>query len=188
MMLGLRRMASGEIRGKAECCALLREFIVAYGVCRVFAGMREDNAHVVLASIVEHLQQQPTAAVLSSIERVDALTDATESAGFHRLISFASKALNMLGQRVPLYSSEGLAYLGLKQPASYEAFHAAWTQAYEPLRAAYESAAAKHLQRDGSSSSLESSLGAEWFAMRGFDVRLLRVGGPMRSAGGKSKR
>mgnify|MGYP006083657867 FL=1 len=52
-------------------------------------------------------------------------------------------------------------------------------RAYEPRRAAYEAAAAAHLA-DAGGLEVERELGVAWFAMRGFDVHLMAVGGPMR--------
>ena len=162
----------------------LRDFIRAYGVPRTFKGMREDNV-LPLAPVVRHLQHRW--AELQSlphgddstaiIREVDALADVCKAAGFARNTSFASKALNMLGVPLPLFSSECLAYLRLPRTASYALFHEAGAAAYEEHRSAYEAASKRQLEE---SNGEEAQLGARWFAMRGFDVRLLLVGGPMR--------
>lgn len=179
IMTDLRLVACG--RGASpQCCALLRDFIRAYGVVRCFAGMNERNV-AILAPLVRHLQarwprlqQRLEPSVV--VSEVEALADACKAAGFNRNVSFASKALNMLGLPVPIYSSECSAFLGLRGP-SYGALHEAWTAEYAGRRRAYEAAAARLIGRGG----LESQLGAEWFAVRGFDVHLLEVGGPMRA-------
>jgi hypothetical protein len=176
IMTKLRAVAAGGPDGNSG----LYEFIKAYGVVRTFAGLRADSVQC-LAPIVHHLRSkwpalqclQPEAAVA----HVEALAEACVAAGFHRNTSFASKALNMLGCPVPLYSSEGKAYCRLPASAGYCAFMEAWTREYEPRRAAYETAAAARLDGDA---PLERALGPAWFAMRGFDVHLLAVGGPMR--------
>eukprot|EP00966_Prymnesium_polylepis_P038808 900647-Prymnesium_polylepis.1 len=99
-------------------------------------------------------------------------------------MSFASKCVNMLGQRAPIYSSEATAYLKhqghtLKlgnATGGYDAFCRAWYAEYENHRAGYEAAASKHLASGGPAATgdvaaqLEACLGVEWFAMRGFDV------------------
>ena len=184
VMASLRSLAAGELETELESCERLRDFIRAYGVPRTFKGMREDNV-LPLAPVVRHLQHRW--AELQSlpheddsttiIREVDALADVCKAAGFARNTSFASKALNMLGVPLPLFSSECLAYLRLPRTASYALFHEAWAAAYEDHRSAYEAASKRQLEE---SDGEEAQLGARWFAMRGFDVRLLLVGGPMR--------
>ncbi len=118
VMASLRSLAAGELETELESCERLRDFIKAYGVPRTFKGMREDNV-LPLAPVVRHLQHRW--AELQSlphgddstaiIREVDALADVCKAAGFARNTSFASKALNVLGVPLPLFSSECLAYL-----------------------------------------------------------------------------
>ena len=118
VMASLRSLAAGELETELESCERLRDFIRAYGVPRTFKGMREDNV-LPLAPVVRHLQHRW--AELQSlphgddstaiIREVDALADVCKAAGFARNTSFASKALNVLGVPLPLFSSECLAYL-----------------------------------------------------------------------------
>ena len=65
----------------------------------------------------------------------------------------------------------------LPRTASYALFHEAWAAAYEDHRSAYEAASKRQLEE---SDGEEAPLGMGWLAMRGFGVRLLLVGGPMR--------
>ena len=180
LVLLLRGVAAGQ-HGNCE----LRQFIIAYGAVRTFAGLRAEKLDS-LSPITGHLQARwasiraspasvglPSSAVVCE---VDGLAEACRLAGFHRNLSFASKALAMLGFEIPIYSSEGKAYLGLPASVGYGAFFDAWMDAYGARRAAYEVAAAAHLADAG----LERELGVAWFAMRGFDVHLMAVGGPMR--------
>ena len=203
----LRRVVQGEAGDDLACCSALRGFIKAYGVPRTFKGMREDNVAPLLP-IVKHLQRSWAAAgtfsllrhcngpapINAAVREVEALADACKAAGFARNISFASKALNMLGLRVPLFSSECLAFLQLPRTASYHAFVAKWMDKFGQVRAAYEAASSSCLvmlregrngfarsdSGDDSIQELGRELGPIWFAMRGFDATLLRVGGPMR--------
>ena len=62
-------------------------------------------------------------------------------------------------------------------------FYEAWTAAYAPVRPHYEAAAQQlHAGITGVSepSQVFQVPCAEWFALRAFDVLLLREGGPMR--------
>lgn len=186
----LRGVASGTLNGNSEAVggdgnSELRQFIIAYGAVRTFAGLRADRLDG-LSPITSHLRSRwaalrsagpalPSGQVV--VREVDDLAEACILGGFHRNLSFASKALAMLGLEVPIYSSEGKAFLGLPAAVSYGAFFDAWTAAYAPRRAAYEAAATAHLAVDA---GLEHELGVAWFAMRGFDVHLMAVGGPMR--------
>ena len=125
---------------------------------------------------------------------VEALADACKAAGFGRNLSFASKAINMLGQPAPLFSSECTAFLQLKGGASggYDQYCKKWRAAFEVRAIEYRAAATEQLAgsayragaADGAAqraaSKLAVQLGHEWFAIRGFDVHLLAVGGPMR--------
>ena len=61
-------------------------------------------------------------------------------------------------------------------PVNYRAFHHAWMAEYEARRAAYEGAAAERLGED----EMRRGLDAKWVGMRGLDVRMMDVGGPMR--------
>lgn len=183
----LRGVASG-LHGNSE----LRQFIIAYGAVRTFAGLRAERLDG-LSPITSHLRARwaslrsagPALPSGQVVQEVDDLAEACRLGGFHRNLSFASKALAMLGLEVPIYSSEGKAFLGLPAAVSYAAFLEAWMRAYEPRRAAYEAAAAAHLadaglERELADAGLERELGVGWFAMRGFDVHLMAVGGPMR--------
>ena len=173
IMTSLMRITSGKVKSMEERCVLLREFIMAYGVARCFGGLREDNVKI-LGPIVKALESSATMPLSESTEALSAACKCK----FGRNPSFVSKVLCMLGRRVPIYSSEGIAFLGLKTVKSYEEFRVAWMAAYEPLRAAYEAEAEKQIRASG----LEAQLGAPWFAMRGFDVHLMKIGGPMRKA------
>ena len=57
----------------------------------------------------------------------------------------------------------------------------------QQLRMQYDAAAASHLASGAWTTKemkqLESRLGTRWFAMRGFDVKLMKEGGPMRKNG-----
>lgn len=177
-------------------CRKLREFLTAYGVVRTFRGVSEDSV-LCLKPLVEHLQSRRAALQchFDLVREVDQVVAACQAAGFNRNISFASKCLCMLGHPAPIYSSEAVAYLkhaghALKQGATYDEFQRAWFAQYDKEGAPYEMAASKHLASgDGVSSSgggvdvgeLERRLGASWFAMRGFDVKMMVVGAPMRS-------
>ena len=85
----------------------------------------------------------------------------------------------MLGHPIPIYSSEGVAYLknaGYQVPG-YAAYFDAWHAEFAKEREHYMDSAHAHLS---TAHQLEEWLGAEWFAMRGFDVKLMAEGGPMR--------
>jgi hypothetical protein len=180
VMAGLRRVvASAEGESEHQRCQGLRDFIRAYGVPRTFRGMSADNVQC-LAPVVRHLRAVWGKGIATSAadlaHEVDVLAAVCKAAGFGRNVSFASKALNMLGWEAPLYSSECLAYLHLPRNAPYAQFLSAWTAAFLPKRHAYKGAARHQLRaQEGSSLPPET-----WFAMRGFDILLLREGGPMR--------
>ncbi len=191
VMVGLRRLADGKASGGSasgmlqKCCMDLRDFIVAYGVHRTFKGLQKNNT-APLAPIVSHIQRRWASGELHRcqsdaafvVQEVDALADVCKAAGYSRNLSFASKALNMLGLQVPLFSSECVAFLRLPRAASYTVFHAAWSAHYAEQREALESAAARH------ASSLSpwpgGSSASAWLSVRALDVRMLREGGPMR--------
>lgn len=169
-----------ELRDRAAC-SYLREFLVAYGVSRTFAGLSEEKVER-LAPIVTHLQAHTSALQAMQHEceivfAVEALTDSCQGAGFSKNISFASKALNMLGAPVPIYSSEAHAYLGLRGIPPYAVFYKAWMEAYAGEGAAFEAAAERLLDRR---CPIETRLRCKWFAMRGLDVKMMEVGGPLR--------
>ena len=66
-------------------------------------------------------------------------------------------------------------------PAYYADFHTAWCAEYDNEAARdYEAAAAKHLLGGAATARVERDLGAKWFAMRGLDVKMMAVGGPLR--------
>eukprot|EP01043_Picozoa_sp_COSAG02_P047668 COSAG02_NODE_4592_length_5182_cov_4.487901_6_plen_221_part_00 len=193
IMAGLRRLADGKASGSAsgvlqKCCVDLRDFIVAYGVHRTFKGLHKNNT-APLAPIVSHIQRRWASGELHRcqsdaafvVQEVDALADVCKAAGYSRNLSFASKALNMLGLQVPLFSSECVAFLRLPRAASYAVFHAAWSAQYAEQREALESAAARYasslLPWLGGSTEQEATA---WLRVRAFDVRMLREGGPMR--------
>lgn len=219
-MANLRRLADGDrhtlVSGSGTSepqnwCAQLRAFIVAYGVHRTFKGLQQNNT-APLAPIVRHIQRRWASGELHRQQRdaefvvreVEALADACKVAGFSRNLSFASKALNMLGLQVPLFSSECLAFLRLPRAVSYAAFHAAWSAQYAVCHEALESAATRHATAlspwPGADSNKiptksararvcgeaggerRSELGdaAAWLCVRALDVRMLREGGPMR--------
>jgi len=186
IMRNLCAIASGD---EPNSCGALRMFAIAYGVSRTFPGLSEHNV-AFLTPIVEHLKERwPT---LQGIRRapseddisreVDALADVCQRVVGRANLSFASKCLNMLGLPVPIFSSEGKAYLGFKWKKSdvlseYASFCRLWFASYAEQQPQYEAHAAKQIRRDD---ELEARLGPKWFAMRGFDVTLMRVGGPMR--------
>ena len=85
----------------------------------------------------------------------------------------------MLGRPVPIFSSEGVPFLGVKfkkDEEKYVTYERAWTSAFEEAAAEYEEAAAQLMTDD----ERRRGLTPRWFAMRGFDVHLMAVGGPMR--------
>jgi len=189
----LRRLFDGlgERVSLAEC-KQLRAFLVAYGVSRTFAGLSKEAD--CLLPVVAHLQATKAnrGRPCDVVRDVEALADACVVAGFHRNVSFASKCWCMLGNPVPMFSSEAVAYLKHKghnlsrSPPRYDEFYRAWYTEYEKEREQYVVAAAKHNAHSCEStfevSKLEAQLGAEWFAMRGFDNKLLVEGGPLRSS------
>jgi hypothetical protein len=213
VMAALRQLAEGKASGGSassmlqKYCADLRGFIVAYGVHRTFKGLQQNNT-APLAPIVSHIQRRWASRELHrcqsdaafAVQEVDALADVCKAAGFSRNLSFASKALNMLGLPVPLFSSECVAFLRLPRAASYAAFHAAWSAQYAKHREALETAATRHASSlspwpggssktamsakmsvavaDGSSTNLGEV--SAWLCVRALDVRMLREGGPMR--------
>ena len=175
----------GDGLSKREACQRLRKFIASYGVIRTFAGLREDRVDG-LQPIVRHLQEhrQELLRLLAPADiviQVEALADACKMAGFNRNLSFATKCLCMLGRPVPIFSSEGKAYLRLKGSATYGDYLAAWFVAYEDVRADYEATAARLMAESGGEPERKRGLTPAWVAMRGFDVHLMAVGGPMRS-------
>lgn len=170
-----------------QSCEALRRFLIAYGVSRTFSGLSARNCQC-LAPIVRHLQLRQEAWRAVSFDAVTEVLDLAETcvkAGFNRNMSFASKCLCMLGHAVPIYSSEGVAYLnhfgtsgGVK---GYAAYCEAWLAAYCHERLGYEAAAARHLANAPViTEKLEQRLGVAWFAMRGYDVKMMAEGGPLR--------
>lgn len=187
IMDGLRSVVEAD-SDVTTSCTHLREFIVAYGVVRTFSGLAPGKVEI-LSRIVEHLQQSPHAIQSNSesssfttdrrervTAAVDALADACKTAGFNRNLSFASKCLCMLGEPVPIYSSEGRAYLKLKASPSYAEYLDAWLDAYLAVEREFVGAAAKLIGAEERARGLSE----EWVAMRGFDVMIMEVGGPMR--------
>lgn len=169
-----------EMRGRAAC-ACLREFLVAYGVSRTFAGLSEEKVER-LAPVATHLRAHASALRAMQdeceiISAVDALVESCRDAGFSNNISFASKALNMLGIPVPIYSTEAHAYLALKRNPPYAVFYKAWMEAYVREGSAFEAAAERLLNHR---CPLEMGLQCKWFAMRGLDVKMMDIGGPLR--------
>lgn len=190
----LKSLAAGQIEPRSEgtaaahqadvdeleFCMQMREFITAYGVPRTFKGMRVDNV-LPLLPLVTHLQRRWASGELERqqdgalvVLEVEALADVCKAAGYARNLSFASKCLNMLGLRVPLFSSECLAYLQLPRTCGFERFHEAWMGEFSQRREALEAAAVRHAE------GYECSMNGVWLAMRALDVRMLAVGGPMR--------
>ena len=177
IMNNLREIARMK-RADAEACRRLREFIVAYGVVRTFKGLSEENAEI-LIPVVKHLQQ--TVRTQSVVDRVEALANACAEAGFSKNVSFASKAIAMLGECTPIYSSEGKAYLGLPSSGvSYADYYEGWMKAYSVHGARYEDAARCQLKDIDAETYRPTN---QWFGMRGFDVMVMAVGGPLRPAG-----
>lgn len=185
-MLQLRNVAGTSNNNKAWSCSALRDFIKAYGVERNFPGMTAENV-MPLLPIVQHLKAlkignqkrldvtvDPTAVV----QQVDALADLCKAEGFTRNLSFASKALNMLGHNVPIYSSECKEYLGMKSCSDYGKYLSKWLQELEANRALYEDEATQILNRSQDKSKLEAELDATWFAIRGLDQMMCRIGAP----------
>ena len=170
IMDGVRKVVDAKLNMSDACCRM-RKFLVDYGVSRTFAGLREDTANV-LAPIVMHLRSTD----LDASDAVDRLADACKAAGFHRNLSFASKFVNMLGRPVPLYSSEAKAYLRVRPQQAYDEYAEAWFNSYEQHRRVYEAVAEDLFGEQERQRGLTPS----WLAMRGFDVMLMAVGGPMR--------
>ena len=128
----LRGVASGR-HGNGE----LRQFIIAYGAVRTFAGLRAERLDG-LSPITGHLRARWASSLRAAapalpsgqvVQEVEGLAEACREGGFHYNLSFASKALAMLGYEVPIYSSEAKAYLGLPAAVSYGAFFEAWVRA-----------------------------------------------------------
>ena len=185
IMLKLRQLAFKSDNNKKQeksSCSELRDFIKAYGVERNFRGMTADNV-LPLLPIVKHIQTlnssgeklDATVDPDSVIREVDALADLCKKEGFARNLSFASKALNMLGHVVPIYSSECKEYLDINV-SSYGRYLAEWMQEYERHRDVYENVS-KRMTRDHGN-ALETELGTIWFAVRGLDQTMCRVGAP----------
>ena len=82
----------------------------------------------------------------------------------------------MLGACVPICSSEGKAFLRLSGMVSYADYSAAWLAAFKEHQIEYEA----HAQRLIGQAESTRGLSHIWLAMRGFDVKLMAVGGPMR--------
>ena len=175
------KISEAEIR---QACVALRTFIVAYGVPRTFPGLSAETV-LRLAPVASHLRSRQDSlgsGDFDAADEVEALAAACKAAGFTYARSFASKAWCMLGIAVPIYSSEGVAYLkhaghSLGTHSSYSDYLGAWQAEYHKERPAYMRAAEVHLS---ATDPLERRCTAEWFAMRGFDVKLMAVGGPMR--------
>ena len=150
-------LASVKERVVLDDCLRLRRFLVAYGVSRTFTGLSEEHAlklEPVVAAIRARRAALTEGKALEVVAEVDALTEACVAAGFGRNVSFASKCLNMLGLPVPIFSSEGVAYLvhrehALKSsdrgPGSYAAYHRAWAAEYAAQREAFVPAAARQV-------------------------------------------
>jgi hypothetical protein len=176
----------------ATQCAELRKFLVAYGVSRTFRGLSPTST-LCLLPIVRHIQARRGVLLHADLAcEVEALADACVAAGFSRNISFASKCMCMLGHHVPIYSTEAVAYLKHQghelrrgtAEGTFAEFSRAWFVEYGKERAALEAAAKRHLARGGEAvielHTLEQRLGTTWFAMRGLDVKMVEVGGPLR--------
>ena len=176
-MDNLRSVLDG-VSDSEEACKRLRTFLIAYGVSRTFRGLSADNMRC-LKPLVEHLRKKKNPKTAADVvAQVEGLADACLAAGFGRNMSFASKCLCMLGGHVPIYSSEAVAYLGTKKagPVDYGSFHTTWLAEYEARRVSYEGAAAKLLGEEETRRGLD----AKWVGMRGLDVRMMAIGGPMR--------
>ena len=191
----------------AEVTGKLHEVIVAYGVGRCFTatscGLAKKggpSAHVGadelqrrrafmlthLEPVIEHLRSawprliglQRTDTTRAA-ETVEALVGAIEQQFNRRLLSAASKLLNMLGVELPIYDSLARSALGLGGDVSYEAYLTAWLASYEPLRAAYlEALEAYHADVGPVDLTVgnDREVTKEWLCMRAHDVRLMRLG------------
>ena len=191
IMQSLRELCS--LKGPAAG-AVLHRFLVAYGVVRTFAGLGkldEPDKYKRLAPLAARLIAIHKASRGIHPEDVAAVMAACVKERFGTNASFSSKFLNMLGRPVPIYSSECTAYLhhfGYLQTKSpeYPTFYAAWLKAFDEsttfsdVRADFTAAARCRLGQHAVTKALEEELGAEWFAMRGFDVLHMKVGGPLR--------
>ena len=102
----LRGVASGR-HGNGE----LRQFIIAYGAVRTFAGLRAERLDG-LSPITGHLRARWASSLRAAapalpsgqvLQEVEGLAHACREGGFHYNLSFASKALAMLGYEVPIY-------------------------------------------------------------------------------------
>ena len=181
IMRQLQRLAKNS-GSAAEQCDDLRVFLISVGVSRCFAGLRKDNA-ICLQDLLEplHLSHANLASgrlgmgeadVRRIIQEIGRTTDASRAAGFNRNVSYASKVLCMLGHNVPMYSSEVRAYLskhaGTVRTPSYSVLVKAWASEFERHGKCYVAAA-----RDLITPEEEEWLGAQWFAMRGFDQMMM---------------
>lgn len=188
IMQSLRELRS--LKGPKAGAALHR-FLVAYGVVRTFAGLGKLDAPgkykklaPLAAKLIEAHKRHKIHEVL-----VAAVMAACKDAGFGTNLSFATKALCMLGNKLPIYSSESVAYLKkfhghrVDRVASlndHYIYYLVWNHAFDEVRSEYIAAARRRLGQHSETKALEDELGAEWFAMRGFDVHLMAVGGPLR--------
>jgi hypothetical protein len=107
LVILLRGVASGRHGNSA-----LRQFIIAYGAVRTFAGLRAERLDG-LSPITSHLRARwaslrsagPALPSGQVVREVDALAEACRLGGFHRNLSFASKvrlchSSHMLGQHL----------------------------------------------------------------------------------------
>ena len=190
IMQDLRAVASGEA---TDGCRGLWRFCIAYGVNRTFRDMKDAMKDPSKLAKLEPIRRHLTArwpelrglgSTVGVAREVEDLMACCQAAGFGRNPSFASKCLCMLGVPCPIFSSEARAFLraaehklrdDCKEPGEYASFCKAWMCEYDKHRARYEDAARCELEGD-----LEHELGEAWFAMRGFDVHVMAVGGPMR--------
>ena len=181
IMRQLQRLAknNGAI---AIQCDYLKEFLNANGIGRNFKGVNKKKS-IGLRRLLEPLRQSHAnlasgrlgmgeADLVRITQEVNRNVDACSAAGFSRNVSYASKVLCMLGHNVPMYSSEVKAYLstyaGTAKTPPYGVFVKAWASEFKRHSASYMAAA-----RDLITPEEEESLGAQWFAMRGFDRMML---------------
>ena len=118
---------------------------------------------------------------------VDALVCAIEEQFNRKMVSAASKLLNMCGLELPIYDSLARAALGLGNDVSYAAYLAAWAKSYAPLRSKYlEALDALLSDHDQAVTDVDlqvvqldlmaGDVTKEWLCMRAHDVRLMRIG------------
>ena len=177
----LQRLAKND-GNVAIQCDHLNEFTRANGVNRSFTGVAQENT-IRLRRLLKPLRQSHAnlasgrlgmgeADLKRITQEVNRNVDACSAAGFTRNVSYASKVLCVLGHNAPMYSREVREYLskhaGTVTTPSYGVLVKAWAREFERHGTSYVAAA-----RDLITPEEEEWLGAQWFAMRGFDHMMM---------------